>query len=185
MIWMRDFEALIQTDVLPHASQLPDNVSYRTGWEFSPRRPIVRALRRRCEFGGLAAAGVPPDLVEAIARDLVARWEGKVGTAIPAPSQMDATRFVIGVLDTMRRKGAVAHEYVERAVDRATDRGPNWFVARLSLARSVLPNVTPIPRASSSRVRAFQPPARVLTASKRLAVTVLRTGIGAGLTNFS
>jgi DEAD/DEAH box helicase domain-containing protein len=150
MTWMRDFEALILTDALPDSSHLPDNVAYRSGWEIFSETTYRSRTSQTLESGGLAAAAVMPDLIKAIARDLVARWEDKIGTVVSAPSQKAATRFVAGVLDTMRRKGAVAHEYLERAVERANDRGPNWFAARRSLVRNVLPDVMPIPRASSS-----------------------------------
>jgi DEAD/DEAH box helicase domain-containing protein len=150
MTWMRDFEALVEKDELPDRSNLPQNVAYRTGWEIFSETTYRSRTSQTLESGGLAAAGVPPDLVEAVALDLLARWEDKVGTVVPAPALDGAVRFVAGVLDTMRRKGAVAHEYLERAVERADDRGPNWFAGRKSLVRNVLPDVLPIPRVSSS-----------------------------------
>lgn len=130
--WREDYQSLGRTGGLPPGSRLPDDVAKRLGWEFFSDLTYRAHTSQTLETARLATADVEPEAVDAIAERLPDALLANVGPEFEIDGAA-AHALVDGFLRQMRRRGAVAHTYVEMATEDAGPRGPNFYAARIRL----------------------------------------------------
>lgn len=135
MAWLKDVDYLQREDQLPADSDLPELVSRRLDWELHTELGLRSQIGRTLERQGRVTLAVDTTLLEAAAERLTIDWEQELpGIGVVSPEQ--AARFLLGVLQRMRTRGAFAHPEIEGYV---RDGGNTWFFRR-SLC---LPNYGP------------------------------------------
>jgi DEAD/DEAH box helicase domain-containing protein len=141
--WRDDYQSLCRTGVIPSGSRLPDDIEKRLGWEFFSDLTYRAHTSQTLEMARLATADVEPEAVAAIAERLPDALLANLGPEfnIDGPS---SHALLDGFLRQMRRRGAVAHTYVEMATESAGNRGPSFFAARAKLGMNVT-QVLPVP----------------------------------------
>ncbi|MBB3020411.1 DEAD/DEAH box helicase domain-containing protein [Microvirga lupini] len=158
MEWRNDYKALLATDELPPGSKLPEYLQQRLAWESFAELTFRSRLGATVERTGLAAPHTDLSLVGPLCEEIAARMRNDLGMASDAISQEDLLRFLVGLLDHMRARGAVATDITRLYVAREA----NWYaVVRAHPHGRSLPQYAPAapkPTFPSNRVlRGFEP----------------------------
>ena len=132
--WREPFQALLAEGVLPNDARFLRHVKLRLGWEFFSELTYRSHTSQTLEVGGLAVAEVRPELVREVAARLANSLPLNVGSQFVMPEH-ELIQFLGGLLQQMRRRGAVAHEYVAigMANPPPTGGGVNYFAAGIAL----------------------------------------------------
>ena len=115
-----------------------DHMAMRLGWEYFVDLSYRSHFNHTLELNGAAAADVPAEQLRASADKLAKQLKNAFSGAPEVPAT-DMMRFLMGLLQRMRRQGSVAHPYVELAAEASSGSyGMNWFSAssRLGLQRT-------------------------------------------------
>ena len=128
--WREPYQKLLTTNRLPSDDRFLDHVKLRLGWEYFSDLTYRSHTSQTLEASGLAIAEVSPELIGAVAEKL----PRQLANALSGGFEMDeisAGRFLHGLLQQMRRRGAVGHPYVVTgmAATPGTRGGPNYFAA--------------------------------------------------------
>jgi DEAD/DEAH box helicase domain-containing protein len=139
--WRDPYQQLRRSDHLPTGERFPAHVEWMLGWEYFEDLTYLSHMSSSLETCGIVVADVSPDLIDAVA-DLL---PGRIANSVSGSFRMTreaAARFISGLLQQMRRRGAVGHEYIVKGMESAPRNigGPNYFAAAGSLGiRHVLP----------------------------------------------
>ncbi|WP_285163552.1 DEAD/DEAH box helicase [Shewanella goraebulensis] len=131
MEWLTDYRLLVEegeSGTLPAGSNLPELVAKRLNWEvFSElglRATIGRTLERAHE---VTIDACDDDFFEAASR-LHAQLTEELGSEFLGITDRDIHHFMLGVLNRMRHKGAVAHDALKRLIE---DGGETFKLTRI------------------------------------------------------
>lgn len=128
-VWREQYQHLCATGELDDADRFIAHVRMRLGWEYFSDLTYRSHTSQTLEATGLAVADVSPALIQKVAERLPEALQAHVspGLKIDTPS---AHMFLSGLLQHMRRRGAVGHDYLRLAMEKNdTGRGPNYFAA--------------------------------------------------------
>ncbi|QRM36035.1 DEAD/DEAH box helicase [Microvirga sp. VF16] len=123
MEWRKDYKALLATDELPGGSKLPEYLRQRLAWESFAELTFRSRLGATVERTGLAAPHADLSLVEPLCDEIAGRMQDELAMAPDVISRDGLLRFLVGLLDHMRARGAVATDITRLYVAR----GANWF----------------------------------------------------------
>lgn len=158
MEWRRDYKELVATDGLPDESKLPEYLKQRLAWESFAELTFRSRLGATIERTGLAAPHPDLSLIEPLCEEIAARMQDQLGMAADVISRDGLLRFLAGLLDHMRARGAVATDITKLYVAREA----NWYaVVRTHPHGRSLPQYAPAapkPMFPSNRIlRGFEP----------------------------
>ena len=140
MEWRGDYKRLLANDALAEGSKLPDYLTERLQWETFAELTFRSRLGATLERSGLVAPHVSPEAVERAVNDFGLRMSDELGTMGKDVDPKDIRHFIIGVLDHMRARGAVATDITKIFVEREA----NWFaVVKAHPAGRSLPQYAP------------------------------------------
>ncbi len=122
MEWRREYVELVDTDALPATPTLPGYLAERLAWDSFAELTFRSRLGATVERTGLVAPHADRGLIEAVAGDLVARMPSELGVKADLIDTDDVRRFVAGLVDHMRARGAVATDVTRTYVEREA----NW-----------------------------------------------------------
>jgi DEAD/DEAH box helicase domain-containing protein len=137
MEWREDYETLLRDDALPEGSRLADFLEERLSWETFAELTFKSRLGETLERSGVAVAHVDGAEMLKLASDLTARLADELGP-LWKPVELGLVRkFLLGLFDHMRARGAVATDVTRLFVQREA----KWFpVAKINKS---LPNISP------------------------------------------
>ncbi|TCP15937.1 DEAD/DEAH box helicase [Simplicispira metamorpha] len=108
MTWQRDWAVeLLQHQRLPTESRLPGRVKKRLLWQAFSEWTYQSQRGRTLERVGKAVLAVPWGEVDAVAQELLPRYQEHYGAQ--GLDQLTVTQWLWGLLTHMRRRGAVMH----------------------------------------------------------------------------
>lgn len=141
--WRAPYQQLRQSDHLPEGGRFMSHVEWMLGWEYFEDLTYLSHMSSSLETSGIVVADVSPDIIDTVAENLPGRIANAVSGHFAMTREM-ATRFIHGILQQMRRRGAVAHEYIVKGMQAPPRKigGPNYFAAAMSLG---IKDVLPIP----------------------------------------
>jgi DEAD/DEAH box helicase domain-containing protein len=168
--WRREFEELVETGEIATQSLLADHVTLRLGWEIVSDLTYRSHSGETLEASKLCSVDANPSALLAAAQGLGQKLAAHVHASL-ALTPDEAAGFLRGMTATMRRRGAVAHSYVQSAVEAADARGLSYFPFQRSRGLWEF-RVLPIP----APTRSPAPVVPSLTASARGIERVNRTG---------
>jgi len=133
--WREPYQLLLRSDRLPSDDRFIQHVKLRLGWEYFSDLTYRSHTSQTLEAAGIALAEVSIDRINVVANKLPVH----LANALSGAFKMDeptATRFLAGLLQQMRRRGAVGHEYIVAGMSAAPSRigGPNYFAAARTMA---------------------------------------------------
>jgi DEAD/DEAH box helicase domain-containing protein len=128
--WRDPYQKLLMTNRVPSDDRFLDHVKLRLGWEYFSDLTYRSHTSQTLEAAGLAIAEVSPKLIRAVAATLPRQLANALSGGFEI-DEISARRFLHGLLQQMRRRGAVGHPYVvEGMVASPIPRGgPNYFAA--------------------------------------------------------
>ena len=164
--WRGRYQDLIRNGTSITDNSFLEHVKLRLGWEYFVDLSYRAHFSHTLEANGMAAADVTVDLLQVPA----ARFASELRNELPGAPEIDPdllTVFLFGVVQRMRRQGAVAHPYLTSAIATAKKKnyGLNWFAAanQMGVGRTgTLPapdsrsGLAPIPVTLGSPVTGFQ-----------------------------
>ena len=141
MEWRRDYVQLLDTDALPKESKLPGFLGERLSWETFAELTFRSRLGATVERIGLAALHADMNLVSSVAKEFRDRIQDELNVERDLIESEVLLRFVVGLLDHMRARGAVINDVTRIYVEREA----NWYAVRKSYqgGRNSLPNYAP------------------------------------------
>ncbi|MCA1412671.1 DEAD/DEAH box helicase [Bradyrhizobium sp. NBAIM20] len=141
--WRDPYQQLLRSDHLPDGDRFMSHVEWMLGWEYFEDLTYLSHMSSSLEASGIAVADVSPDMVDVVAESLPGRL-ANVASGHFEMSRESAARFICGLLQQMRRRGAVGHEYIVKGMQSPPRNigGPNYFAAARSLG---IKDVLPIP----------------------------------------
>ncbi|MGO6755907.1 DEAD/DEAH box helicase [Rhizobium ruizarguesonis] len=150
--WREPFQKLLADGRLPQDLTFLRHMRIRLGWEFFSDLTYRSHTSQTLEVGGLMVADVDPEAIRATASRLAVSLPMNVGSEIILP-EGQIVRFLSGLLQQMRRRGAVGHDYIRAGMESAPPSagGVNYFAAAtgMGLGRTgTLP--VPNPRRSAA-----------------------------------
>ncbi|WP_455269285.1 DEAD/DEAH box helicase [Rhizobium herbae] len=150
--WREPFQKLLADGYLPEDPTFLRHIRTRLGWEFFSDLTYRSHTSQTLEVGGLMIADVDPEMIRTTAKRLATSLPMDVG-AQAVLSEDQIVRFLSGLLQQMRRRGAVGHEYIHIGMASTPPRagGVNYFAAATSMGlgrTSTLP--IPNPRRSAA-----------------------------------
>ena len=161
MEWRRDYVELLANDALTEGSRLPEYLEERLSWETFAELTFRSRLGATIERAGLAAPHVDMNFIEAATDEFRDGMKDQINVERDIISRADLLRFVAGLLDHMRARGAVINDitrlYVQReakwyAVGKSYKGGRN-SLAELCAWRSKLAFRRTVFSTGSSRLR--------------------------------
>ena len=108
MAWLDDYEHLVETGKLPDASDLPDLLSRRIGWEIFSEYAFRCRIGRTLEKTGSSVAGIRRELLDQAAASALEVVQNEVG-GLQALTQEMLAKFMNGFLTLLKSKGGVFH----------------------------------------------------------------------------
>ena len=153
-VWRDDYKLLCSSGRLEDADRFVDHVRQRLGWEYFSDLTYRSHTAQTLEASRLVTADVDPTLIATVAAKFPEALEAHISPELKIEQQA-ALYFLTGLLQYMRRRGAVAHPYLVRALEHGDHKGPNYFAAgrALGLGRT---GALPIP--NHRRAAAPMPP---------------------------
>jgi DEAD/DEAH box helicase domain-containing protein len=132
--WREPFQKLLAEGYLPEDPNFLRHMRIRLGWEFFSDLTYRSHTSQTLEVGGLMVADVAPELIRAAAKRLSVSLPMNVGPQAVLPEDQ-IVRFLSGLLQQMRRRGAVGHEYVRIGMASTPPKsgGVNYFAASTSM----------------------------------------------------
>jgi DEAD/DEAH box helicase domain-containing protein len=133
-IWREPYQQLLRGDRLPADDRFIQHVKLRLGWDYFSDLTYRSHTSQTLEATGIAIAEVSPDLISRVAEKLPRQLANELSGSFTIDEET-TTRFLSGLLQQMRRRGAVGHEYVVAGMSAAPLRigGPNYFAARFAM----------------------------------------------------
>ncbi|MFM5260284.1 DEAD/DEAH box helicase [Aeromonas veronii] len=113
MLWLNDYQTLVQDNVLPAGSDLPELVAKRLDWEVCSELTLRAGIGRTLENSGFACVAADCSLLDALLPPLHARWREELGDLMQSVTLEQVTHFVLGVLRHLIHAGAVMHPAFE------------------------------------------------------------------------
>jgi DEAD/DEAH box helicase domain-containing protein len=154
LTWRHRYRELVEHGQSISDAVFLDHIRLRLGWEYFVDLSYRAHFNHTLEASGMAAADVLAGLIQASAEKLAR----ELCNDLPGHPDFDPdmlAHLLAGLVQRMRRQGAVAHPYIEGAIATATGhKGLNWFAAasQLGLGRTgslPVPNsrrgIAPIP----------------------------------------
>ena len=126
--WREVYKELCRSGQLIDADRFIDHVRLRLGWEYFSDLTYRSHTSQTLEAARLAVAEVFPDLVQAVAEKLPISLEAHVSSQLKI-DVLTAQRFLTGLLQQMRRRGAIGHDYLRLAMETRKSKGANYFAA--------------------------------------------------------
>ena len=127
--WRGRYQDLIREGTSITDNSFLEHVKLRLGWEYFVDLSYRSHFSHTLEANGMAAADVAVELLRASAT----RFASELRNELPGAPDIDPdllTVFLFGIVQRMRRQGAVAHPYLNSAVATAKGAyGLNWFAA--------------------------------------------------------
>jgi DEAD/DEAH box helicase domain-containing protein len=120
MEWMRDFESLRDSGVLPVGSGLPELVSRRLRWEVAAEVGYQSRIGRTLEKSGTAIAYAPLASISAAAKRMGSAVREKAG-GFAKVSDAELSRLVLSWIHRLRTKGGIFEPELESYVRRGGD----------------------------------------------------------------
>ncbi len=120
MEWLRDFDALRTTGVLPNGSKLPDLVERRLRWEIAAEFGFNSRIGRTLEKSGAAIAFFPPALVAAAAERLGTALREKAGGFSGVTNEV-LIQLTMSWLHRLRTSGGIFEPELKIYVERGGD----------------------------------------------------------------
>ncbi|MCL2713896.1 MAG: DEAD/DEAH box helicase [Alphaproteobacteria bacterium] len=141
--WRSPYQQLLRSDQLPEPAKFASRVEAMLGWKYFEDLTYLSHMSSALESSATVVADVSPDLIEDAATQLPARLANALSGGVTLTPEA-AARFLHGLLQQMRRRGAVGHDYVVKGMEAAPLKGggPNWFAAARSLG---IENTLPVP----------------------------------------
>jgi DEAD/DEAH box helicase domain-containing protein len=141
--WRNPYQQLLRSDHLPDGGRFMSHVEWMLGWEYFEDLTYLSHMTSSLETCGIVVADVSPDIIGMVAENLPSRIANAVSGRFTMTREM-AAHFIYGLLQQMRRRGAVAHEYIVKGMEASPRNigGPNYFAAARSLG---IKDVLPIP----------------------------------------
>ena len=143
--WRDEYKTLCRTGLLP-GGPLADDVEIGLGWEYFSDLTYRAHTAPTLEATRLVATGIHPEQIAEIAARALPRIQEEMRQARADAETFtdDRARLLVdGILDVMRRRGAIATDVMIKAAERAIrKRGPNFHEAHRILGllgRRVLP----------------------------------------------
>ena len=132
--WRQPYKDLVDNGELPEDPRFLGHVELRLGWEFFSDLTYRAHTSQTLETTGHVVADVAPDRLRDLAKRLSERLSVEIGDGFDLDAE-DSFRFLFGILQQMRRRGAVAHTYLVEALSAKPARGggPNFFAASRAL----------------------------------------------------
>ncbi len=141
MEWRRDYVELLANDALTEGSRLPEYLEERLSWETFSELTFRSRLGATIERAGLAAPHVDMSLIEAATDEFRDRMKDQINVERDIIPRADLLRFVAGLLDHMRARGAVINDVTRLYVQREA----KWYAVGKSYkgGRNSLPSYAP------------------------------------------
>jgi DEAD/DEAH box helicase domain-containing protein len=141
MEYRRDYQSLIKADALPGGSRLAEYLAERLEWETFAELTFKGRMGPTLERSGVAIAHVDGESIFKLASDLTARLPDELGFGWDAMEVFLVRKFLLGLLDHMRARGAVATDVTRLFVLREA----NWYPVWKSFhgGANSLPNISP------------------------------------------
>jgi len=128
-VWRSQYKDLTTSGVLGERGKILEHVQLRLGWEFFSDLTYRAYSSKTLESGQLVLADVSPDIILSRAEQLPEKIRAHVSPSIDLTAR-EAGEFLSGLLQHMRRRGAVAHPYLQIAMEKNDrGRGPNFYAA--------------------------------------------------------
>lgn len=128
MAWRRDYQTLLTEDGLPAKSELPVYLGERLAWDSFAELTFRSRLGATIERTGLVAPHVDLMLLEPLCGEIAVRLQDELPIAAGVLSDDEILRFLVGMLDHMRARGAVVNSITSLYVQREA----NWFAVMKS-----------------------------------------------------
>lgn len=153
--WRQPFARLLRTGSLPQDQEFLRHMTIRLGWEFFSDLTYRSHTSQTLEVAGLAVADVDPARIRSVAKRLVTSLPTNVASDIVLEED-ELVQFLSGLMQQMRRRGAVAHRYVAAGMSADARRagGINYFAAGFALG---LGNTSTLPIPDARRAAAPVP----------------------------
>ena len=128
-VWREDYRHLCASGELQDADRFLSHVRLRLGWEYFSDLTYRSHTSQTLEAARLVVADVSPELVQIVAERLPEALEAHVSPDLQIETER-AHMFLSGLLQYLRRRGAVGHDYLRLAMEKyQKGRGPNYFAA--------------------------------------------------------
>ena len=141
-VWRSEFEEFLKAGEIMRPDPILADTRMRLGWEYFSELTYRSHTSQTLEAARLIAAEPFTAKVIAVAEKLPDALREHVDSTIRM-DEMQARMFLSGLLQQMRRRGAVGHPYVRLAMERfKKGKGPGYYEARIGLGlgkRQVLP----------------------------------------------
>lgn len=140
MEWRNDYARLLDDNALPQESRLPEYLGERLAWDSFAELTFRSRMGATIERTGLVAPHVDIALVEPLLDELQSRMAHELSIVPDAMPNEDLLRFLVGLLDHMRARGAVVNDTTRTYVEREA----NWYaVTKVRPEGKSLPQYAP------------------------------------------
>ena len=116
MAWFSDYETLVETGKLPAGSTLFDDLKKRIGWEITSEYGFNSRIGRTLEKTGSSVAFVERERLGDTVKALCETLREEIGL-LRDLNQGTLLKFLAGVLNQMRTKGALFHPALDTYID--------------------------------------------------------------------
>lgn len=123
MEWFREFEALQEKGEIPKGATLVEDVSRRLAWEVWSEYSFRARIGRTLEKTGSSVAGPDPDRLEAATDKLLPQLRNEI-EAMRDAGRADVRRFLRGIVQHLKNRGAVYHPELETYVEQSGNAYP-------------------------------------------------------------
>jgi len=145
-VWRSEFVEFLKTGEIIRPDPILADTRMRLGWEYFSELTYRSHTSQTLEAARLIAAEPFTAKVASVAEQLPDALREHVDPTIRM-DELQARMFLSGLLQQMRRRGAVGHPYVRLAMERyRKGRGPGYYEAMIALGlgkRQVLPFIRP------------------------------------------
>lgn len=145
-VWRSEFVEFLKTGEIIRPDPILADTRMRLGWEYFSELTYRSHTSQTLEAARLIAAEPFTEKVVSVAEQLPDALREHVDPTIRM-DELQARMFLSGLLQQMRRRGAVGHPYVRLAMERyRKGRGPGYYEAMIALGlgkRQVLPFIRP------------------------------------------
>jgi len=127
MAWFNDYETLVETGKLPSGSALLDDLKRRIDWEIISEYGFNGRIGRTLEKTGSSVACVDREKLRDAADTLCETLRNEIGILQDLDQEI-VSRFMVGLLNQMRTKGALFHPALKNYIE---DWGNTYFINKI------------------------------------------------------